>query len=139
MNGYSYFFYGNSVWIEDDSGSGSDPKFVDQLFPQGPSSGVTAAVTNQNSQLTLLFQGKSQNNESKNIAIVYDLILLGRQIYAFEWNSQGQKFVLQNGFPKQITDDVPFVPKSAFRWTDGNVVLSNVRQITEAYMQIFSK
>lgn len=57
MNLNSYFFYGNSVWTLDESEKISSPQYVDQLFPKGPSSGVTAAVTNQNSQLTILFQG----------------------------------------------------------------------------------
>lgn len=97
------------------------------LFPDGPRQQVTAAFTNQKSGVTLLIEH--------------------RTVYRFRWNKRQKRFFVsfselyskssskrcmtfkmtsRNGI-RQLPSKVDFLPKLAFQWKDGHLILSNVR------------
>jgi len=116
MDGATYFFSGNNGWTKANAASGpanSATKFyVDKKFP-GVTNGVTVAVTDKRSQLTLLFHG--------------------RRVYGYTWASSTGQYSVADGFPKDL--QAPITPQGAFQLKEGHLILyqGNDFTIWDAY------
>jgi len=106
IDGATYFFTNQgSGWSKAYSvgPANSAIKFsVSEKFPGAPSSGITAAMTERNG-LTYLFQG--------------------RRVFGYSWKASTKSFTLEKEYPKDLQNDVPFVPEGAVQMKDGHLVL----------------
>jgi hypothetical protein len=103
----TYFFNGNSGWrktnVLSDPPNSATRFYLDRRF-NGVSGGITAGVTDRGMKKTFLFQG--------------------RRVYGFSFDERYYgRFVLDEGYPKDITNDVPFTPEIAFQSISGYIAL----------------
>ncbi|CAB3398164.1 unnamed protein product [Caenorhabditis bovis] len=103
-NGRTYVFARERVyqiWYED--GLPQKASFlINELFAGGPRT-VTAALTNNRSGVTVLFDG--------------------RTAYRFRWNRKLKRFQLGRNTPQPLPRNITITPQAGFEWADGNQVL----------------
>jgi hypothetical protein len=102
------------VWLFDDAGTVwrwhadthriGDARAVGDVFARAPNR-VTAAVSNKWNAHTLLFDE--------------------RTVYAYRSDAV-DKYVLVDGYPKQLAPSIVITPQYAFTWRDGNQILVQV-------------
>jgi len=108
IDGATYFFSNSNIGYKkrnviNDPASSTTKFYVDKIFPGVPSSGITAAFSDPRDQLTFLFQG--------------------RRVYGYEWTPNTASYILKEGYPKDLQNDVPFTPEGAFLWGGNHIIL----------------
>ncbi|KAE9553126.1 hypothetical protein FO519_003679 [Halicephalobus sp. NKZ332] len=106
-NHRTYVFAGEYVYqvYRDKDGLQQKSAFlITDMFPAGPRR-VSAALTNHKSAVTVLIE--------------YNVV------YRFRWSKKNQRFYLARKSPQHLDRNVTFVPKLAFQWSDGNMILSD--------------
>ncbi|KAI6216202.1 hypothetical protein M3Y99_01832400 [Aphelenchoides fujianensis] len=77
---------------------------IRELFVGGPQR-VNAAFTNLRSGVTVLISH--------------------RKIFRFRWSKKEKRFYLARNSPRDLNETVPFIPRLAFQWKDGQMVVSD--------------
>uniref|UniRef100_A0A1I7S9W0 YkuD domain-containing protein n=1 Tax=Bursaphelenchus xylophilus TaxID=6326 RepID=A0A1I7S9W0_BURXY len=105
-NHRTYIFAGEyvyQIWREDGLQQRAGYKISD-LFLDGPRR-VTAAMTNLKSGVTVLFDY--------------------RKVYRFRWSEKVKRFRPARNSPQNLNEKIKFVPRLAFQWKDGNIIISD--------------
>ncbi|CAD5223530.1 unnamed protein product [Bursaphelenchus okinawaensis] len=105
-NHRTYIFAGEyvyQIWREKGLQQRAGYKISD-LFLDGPRR-VNAAMTNLKSGVTVLFDH--------------------RKVYRFRWSDKVQRFRPARNSPQQLNQNITFVPRLAFQWKDGNIIISD--------------